>query len=501
MAQPHAGKKRVQRQASEVNVIDVRKETSLVLAEGHEETVSDRINAIGFGAYQVHCIVACSGFIIAEGAELAMGSGLIEAVGEDLGMTTDLEKSTLMTAVFGGLAIGTILSGYITDPLGRRPAMLIGSIGVASMAGIVACVPPSPLLIYILRFALGVFAGIGIPVSFITLAEVCPTNLRGICTAAMGMAFTLGELWAGIGLLLFMPQLDRGPWRNMVLWAAQPAVALLIFGCASPVSRSDSAHWLAIKGRGEDLVDCINLMAEMNGRPDLMLEVGESLYAEKDEAVDRAAAHQTLFEWPMSCYTICLALLFFAKDFAFYGMNVFWPLAWANFRGLALPPAAELMCTSAMGIPGVLIAMKMMHALPRRTALASSATLCAVAAMCLTTLEAGSNVGLLGAAVFKLSFPGWQMVTMLLPSELYPTSIKGVAYSYVAVFGRIATIIAPLVVGASHCGFLFASLAAACMAACAALRLPETKDCRFVNMVENEPAVVKPAKGYGAVGV
>merc|ERR1719163_2099104 len=145
--------------------------------------------------------------------------------------------------------------------------------------------------------------------------------------------------------------------------------------------------------------------------------------------------------------------------------------------------------------------MLLMYCLPRRYALSGTAIFCALAAAMLTSLEEGSSIGLLGAAIFKLSFPTWHMVTMLLPSELFPTSVKGVAYSGVAVFGRIATIVAPLVVGASHCGFLFASLAAACMAACAALRLPETKDCRFVNMVENEPAVVKPAKGYGAVGV
>merc|ERR1719161_2551136 len=98
--------------------------------------------------------------------------------------------------------------------------------------------------------------------------------------------------------------------------------------------------------------------------------------------------------------------------------------------------------------------MGLMLVLPRRSALGACAGLCAFAAVALRSLLEGRSLGLIGVVIFKLCFPTWQMVTMLLPSELFPTQVKCWGYAIVAVFGRIATIIVPVVVEWSHDSFL-----------------------------------------------
>jgi len=474
----------IPRTLSNLETIEVNKESTLSFDEG-TETVTDRINKIGFGFYQVQGFILCSGFVIAEGAGLAMASGLANTIAEDLRLTP-WGESMVMTTTFTGLATGTLITGSLADPFGRRLPMLVGYTGVVSSAVLISIMPSSPALLYVLLFAFGTFAGIGIPVAFIVLSEISPISLRGISSAAVGVAFSLGELWAGFGLWCFMPSLEGGPWHLMMLWAGIPALFFLVYGMLTRISKYDTVHWLAVNGQAEDLVGAVNLMAEVNGRPEFKLEAGKSLHS-----CAKGAHHHTGFaeefavlgQCPLLLFTIAQAILFFAKDFAFYGMGVFWPVAWEHVKGLSLMPASELCATALLGIPGVGIAMVLMYRFPRRRALAITAIVCGLAAGLLTTLESGNILGLIGVCLFKLFFPTWQMVTMLLPSEIFPTNVKGMGYSLVAVFGRFATILAPIIVGASRLKFLVACAGLAVCAAGFVSQLPETKDCGVHNQV------------------
>jgi len=118
--------------------------------------------------------------------------------------------------------------------------------------------------------------------------------------------------------------------------------------------------------------------------------------------------------------------------------------------------------------------MCLMHMLPRRLALGTAALLCAAAAWALLRLESGAWLGFAGVAVFKLFFPTWQMVTMLLPAEIFPTQVKSCGYSLV-------TIVAPMVVGLSRPGFLVCTYTLALVAALTAQLLPETRAADIVD--------------------
>jgi len=184
-----------------------------------------------------------------------------------------------------------------------------------------------------------------------------------------------------------------------------------------------------------------------------------------------------MLQWPTSLYSVLLCLLFFGKDFGYYGMGVFWPLAWAEVAGVgSLWPAQELFLTAIFGIPGIAVAMYMMYKVDRRPAIAIGGGVCAGAALLITRLDYGDERGLIGVLMFKLFFPTWQMVTMLLPSEIFPTTIRSWAYGLVAVFGRFATILAPTVVEGSHAGFLGFCASLGLISAMCAMLLPETKD-------------------------
>lgn len=472
---------------SEGHDVGIKRQTSITWADGHSETLGSRIDLIGFGQYQIQSYILSCGFVVAEGAELAMTAGISIAVGAHFNIKTDFGRAFLMTCTFSGLAFGTLLAGPSGDFLGRRFTMLIGYLGIIVVASLTFVVQTLQT-VYMLNFMLGTFAGIGIPIAFITISEVTPTELRGIGTAATGVAFALGELWTACGLRFLNPDLREGPWRQLVLWAAAPAVLLVCLGSISPVTRYDTAHWLGIKGRSKDMIETVNLMARMNGRKLLELHADHELQVDVSMSnKSTAEALGSLARVPLRTYAIVLGLLFFVKDFAFYGSGVFWPLAWSQVHAAeGIFPATELILTATLGIPGFGLAMYLMYKMPRRHALSSAAILCSMACFALRLLEAGSTTGLFGVVMFKLFFPTWQMVTMLLPSEIFPMQIKSCGYSLVAVSGRVATIVAPSVVGHSHTGFLLATAILAGITAMLVHILPETKDAEILNIPAEE---------------
>jgi len=481
---------------------NLRTSICLLIGEEEEETVSERISKIGFGWYQVQCFVLCCGFIVAEAAELSMASGVVRCVGAEFAVATEFGLSSLMTATFAGLAAGTLMAGFLGDRFGRRVPMLCSSAGIPCTA-LLTSLAPNLLSVYALRFALGSFAGLGIPVAFVILSEVTPKQLRGVSVAAMGFAWCIGEFYAAAGLLLLAPDLQSGPWRRLVLWAACPALKLLVCGLLSPVTRYDTAHWLGVQGRIDEMVGAINTMARLNGREELGIKECRNLTVKaKAATLDHTQALAELGRAPLLVCTLAQCLLCFAKDFALYGSAVLWPLAWAHVRERGhLEPAAELMATALLGVPGVFLAMGVMHMLPRRCALAGAAVLCALACRALMSLECGSPVGLVGVAVFKLSFPTWQMVTMLLPAEVFPTQIKSCGYSMVALFGRLATVVAPAIVGLSHEGFLASTATLALLASIAVYLLPETRAAELVDAAApkepTEPLMGPPPETEG----
>mmetsp|Transcript_65072 Transcript_65072/g.121249 ORF Transcript_65072/g.121249 Transcript_65072/m.121249 type:complete len:496 (-) Transcript_65072:190-1677(-) len=455
-------------------------------------TVAEFIDAVDYGQYQLHCFVICSGFIIAESALLSMCASLMKVMGDSIGLETDLGKESLIACLFAGLGAGTLLSGGLADPLGRRVPMLLGYVGMVVSAIAVACLPSTSLGVHLLLFTLGSSAGSGIPIAIITLAEVCPTSWRGLNACAVGMSYSFGEIWSGIGLRFFLPYMDDGPWHGMMIWAAFPSMAMLIFGVASPVSRYDSPIWVASKGHIETLLKGLNLMADMNGRSDMkltsaaMLNIQGPDHPSHHKAYTCAESLTHLLSPTLGLRVVIMATMFFAKDFAFYGMSVFWPLTWQHLEMRSMLPATELCATAFLGIPGVLVAMLVVSNFPRQYALSGMAVSCAIACLLLTRLgEKSTPVGLVGAILFKVCFPTWQMITMLLPAEVFPTEVKGVAYSAIAFCGRISTLVAPLVIGESTALFLQLSAGMGLLSSLFVFLLPETKDAKQVAFQED----------------
>jgi len=455
-------------------------------AKCKEVVLADRIEELGFGWYQIQVWILSSGFIIAEGAEVQMASGLVHAMQEEFNVVTHLGKAMLMTWTFIGFTLGTMASGPLGDSFGRRNPMILGYCGVVITA---ACttMAMNVYMLYGFRLIMGFFAGIGIPVACITISEVFPSAHRGMATAGLGIAYVLGELWAASGLMMLMPDLVHGSWRLLIAWSTIPAVSLFLCGMLSPVTKYDTPFFLASRGKTEELRDVLNLMAETNNKPQLKLADDDAVICQVPEKIAFAKVLPTLLRPPLISKVCILSFMMFAKDFACFGSGVFWPQLWARIDGLdKVNPGQELVVTAALGIPGVLLAVLLMKVLPRKTGIVFCASACSMSAVLLRGLSSGKTSGFLGVLGFKLLFPTWQMTTMLLPSELFGTQIRGWGFSCAASIGRLATVVSPFAVELGTQGFSGLLSLLALGAALAVLLLPETKDCELVEDAIND---------------
>jgi MFS family permease len=499
------------RRRTTLSRIKVTERTCFVLDGVEQLSLGEIIDDVGFGPYQVHTFIISAGALMSEAALIEMFSSVAKTVSTDFGIESDLQKAMFVAFLFAGIQLGTVASGPMGDFLGRRWPVLLGYCGML-LGAVAAFFSPNMGVILVIIVLTGVSAGICVPAAMITLTEVMPSRLRGVVGAAIGMAWRLGWLWAAFGLRLFMPDLKVGPWRLLVLWAAAPAVLFLCFAVASPAFRQDSPHFLAIRGDGKKLIDSINLVADMNGRPDRKMVFDASIRKESSAALTFRETVTILMTYPFWQYFCCMVAMFFSKEFLAAGLVAFWPVAFSSVSALgSLVPATGLAVTTFISIPGIFVAMYLMYWLPRRTALWTGTALSALSALLILNLDGSSGwqvgLGLVGVASIQLFFPTWQMVTMLLVSEVFPTQVRGWAFSLSFFLGRFGSSTSSVVVNMSQHGFLVACACLAGVAALAASRLPETQGVELTNftvkaeeakLVGSEKEEPLESGGYGA---
>lgn len=87
--------------------------------------------------------------------------------------------------------------------------------------------------------------------------------------------YTIGELYACVGMLLYMPDLASPMhWRMVSNWSSIPA---FVFLSMSIVWMHETAHWLMVMGRVAEARAVLQHMAEMNGRGDVIEHLGPPL--------------------------------------------------------------------------------------------------------------------------------------------------------------------------------------------------------------------------------
>eukprot|EP00985_Skeletonema_marinoi_P012628 scaffold6130_cov152-Skeletonema_marinoi.AAC.4 len=132
----------------------------------------------------------------------------------------------LASSIFVGMLIGGTVLGFLSDRIGRRPALLLGLL-TNSVAGMCSSLPifaPSFVSLTMWRFVAGVGIGATVPPLFTLASEWSSKEVRGVFVTAVASFWMVGSIFvSSLAWCLF--QLD--PMHELPIWRVFAATCAL----------------------------------------------------------------------------------------------------------------------------------------------------------------------------------------------------------------------------------------------------------------------------------
>ncbi|QDO88420.1 MFS transporter [Ornithinimicrobium ciconiae] len=428
----------------------------------------------------------------------AMDVGLISFVMAALAaqwQLTQTEQSWLGSIGFVGMALGASLGGLLADKIGRRSvfALTLLVYGVATGASALA---GSLAVLLALRFVVGLGLGAELPVASTLVSEFAPAKIRGRVVVILEAFWAVGWLLAALIAYFIIPLSDDG-WRWAFALGLVPALYAIVIRRGLP----ESVRFLETKGRDAEAEAIVrDFEASAGVASPSVLETEPATGATVAQASQASQASQPsqesqaapagttaeqlpapglshLFGPLLRRRTAALWLTWFGVNFAYYGAFI-WIPSLLHDGGFTLVKSFQftLIITIAQ-LPGYALAAVLIETWGRRATLATFLAGSAVSAVMFGQAESDTMILVTGCALSMFNLGAWGALYAVTP-EVYPTQIRATGAGWAAAFGRIASIVAPLLVPvlfrSGGLGLVFAVLGGTfLLAMVSALFLPE----------------------------
>lgn len=389
-----------------------------------------------------------------------------------------LEQSLLASVGFIGMAIGASLGGLLADRLGRRQVFAL-TLLVYGVATGLSALSTALVMLIALRFIVGLGLGGELPVASTLVSEFAPKRIRGRIVVALESFWAVG--WLGAALIgYFLVPLENG-WRWALALGAIPAAWSIVVRLSLP----ESVRFLESKGRHEEAERIVTEWERESG-----IEPPEHPVDTVQEPLPRTTLRE-LFGDRFRRRTVSLWLVWFGVNFSYYGAFTWIPTLLVE-RGMELVKSFEftLLMTLAQ-LPGYLVAAILIERWGRRPTLVTflgGSALAAVGFGMAPAISAAVAPGsaswdygvamLFGCLLSFFNLGAWGALYAITP-EVYPTTGRASGAGAATAFGRIAAMLAPLLVPliiVAGLPVLFATFGAMfLLAMAAAWFLPENK--------------------------
>jgi len=407
----------------------------------------------------------------------AMDVGLISFVILKLGVIwqlSDGQKGWILSAGFIGMTLGASLGGLLADKIGRRQVFAL-TLLIYGLATGASALTVSVGALIALRVVVGLGLGAELPVASTLVSEFAPARIRGRIIVILEAFWAVGWTCAALIGYLLVPRGDSG-WRWALALGAIPAVYAIFIRARLP----ESVRFLLTKGR---VTQADAIVADFEKAAGLSAPAPDA--SDEDEVVLEGAEPapggiSALWAPALRRRSILIALIWFFVNFSYYGAFTWLPSLLVK-NGIGVTKSLEYMLAiTAAQIPGYAVAAITIEKWGRRPTLAVFLAGSAVAAAVFSQAHQAWAVITVGMLLSFFNLGAWGALYASTP-ELFPTRLRGAGSGWAAGFGRIASIIGPLVVPAIlglglSTAWVFALFGVSFLAACLlALLLPELK--------------------------
>lgn len=178
------------------------------------------------------------------GYDIGVVSGIIVFIQDQFKLTL-LETGNFAAALNAAAIVGALVSGWIADRFGRKPALFISSLMFTSGSFLMASANSYRELV-IGRYVQGYGVGAGLLISPMFISEIAPPAYRGSLVTLSEVSLSLGVLLAYIGNVALSGLPNQ--WRWMLALGAAPGILLTLRILFLP----ESPRYLVGQGRTEE---------------------------------------------------------------------------------------------------------------------------------------------------------------------------------------------------------------------------------------------------------
>ncbi|MFJ3379487.1 sugar porter family MFS transporter [Curtobacterium sp. NPDC090217] len=447
-----------------------------------------------------------AGFVAAFGSILVgYDTGII--AGAMLFITPDfdlnaVETGLIITSILIGAVVGSVLSGWVAQSLGRKRTLVI-SAAVLAIAAIGMAFAPDYAMLLVARFVAGLGVGAVEATVPTFLSELAPTKSRGRLATNNQLMIAIGILVAGVINLFFSEDLS---WRFSLGIAALPSLVLFALLLKQP----ETPRWLMLRGRRDDARDVLQHLLPPQEAATAFAELDE-LNAEgrlaEGESGNREVLSMGALIRSKGLRSILVVAVFFAMLQQLVGINSILYYAPTILEKLGFGTNAALVNTVGFGLLSVAATIAsgfVVDRIGRKPLLIGGSIVLGVSMLVVAVVFGtgwltlpGQMLALAALAVFKAGFSlTWGPVMWVMLPELFPLSARSAGVS-IATSAKIVVELAftfvlalLLATNATAMYIVFAAFAAVA-AVFVWKKIPETKG-RSLEEIETTSNVTIP---------
>eukprot|EP00547_Thalassionema_nitzschioides_P007245 CAMPEP_0194221570 /NCGR_PEP_ID=MMETSP0156-20130528/30878_1 /TAXON_ID=33649 /ORGANISM="Thalassionema nitzschioides, Strain L26-B" /LENGTH=603 /DNA_ID=CAMNT_0038952015 /DNA_START=98 /DNA_END=1909 /DNA_ORIENTATION=- len=232
--------------------------------------IDDAIERLGMGKFQWEILFAAGLCFAADAMEVLLLSFLAVILKVEWSLE-EHQTDTILSIVFAGAMVGTLVLSPLGDIVGRRPVFTITASMIAVFGVLTAFVPDYKTFLFV-RFMVGFGVG-GLTVPFDTLAEFVPTSHRGTNLLYIELFWTCGTMLVPVAAWWTLGHDDNdensneeeqgfAPWKSFVILCSIPCIISTIMGI---LLVPESPRWLLTQGKHDKALDILRIAAHRNG--------------------------------------------------------------------------------------------------------------------------------------------------------------------------------------------------------------------------------------------
>jgi putative MFS transporter len=342
---------------------------------------------------------------------------------------TPVFNGMLASAGMWGMFIGALMWGPIIDRVGRKFGFAGTVLGFSLVSGLTAfSTGTTQFIVY--RFISGLFLGGMLPVVSALLAEFIAAKQRGRFVAVPPVFWPFGLFAAAIASFTLVPLYG---WRALFVVGVVPAFLAFFVIRALP----ESPRWLASKGRKQEAAA---VLVRLGAPPDEVQDLGTEAKSQK------APLRELLHPPYLKRFILTTSVLFFGF-FGYYGFGLWLPSILAVVFKLSLVRTfTYTILVGVFSILGKTTAFFTIDKFGRKQLFYFGYGLAGVASLIFGILKDPTAL-LIGACALSYLLEMAAAGCVVLPTELFPSAVRGTANSWTSASGKLASALSPLVFG------------------------------------------------------